>query len=238
MERLLSTARLLPPSAMLLYYPAAVADVPTLARDGLHAEAGVTLYSALSDAEAAGEAVLVVNALQVPEAPSVPPAGPTVQVPRVPPAALGNVNPYAPPEPVTAAGGYVVRYEHGTTDLLLIYRRGVWDLPKGKADPGETPEACAQREVCEEVGIDTLTLVRPLGHTEHGYLEDDVYRVKTTHWFLMRTPERTFTPETREQIQRVAWFPWKVAREKMGYETLRHHMDAIAGDVPGVGSAT
>ncbi|NBB87324.1 MAG: NUDIX domain-containing protein [Bacteroidetes bacterium] len=223
---------------MLLYYPAAVADVPTLARVGLHAEAGVTLYSALSDAEAAGEAVLVVNALQVPEAPSVPPAGPTVQVPRVSPAALSNVDPYAPPEPVTAAGGYVVRYEHGTTDLLLIYRRGVWDLPKGKADPGETPEACARREVCEEVGIDTLTLVRPLGRTKHGYREDGAYRVKTTHWFLMRTPERTFTPEAREQIQRVAWFPWKVAREKMGYETLRHHMDAIAGDVPGVGSAT
>lgn len=223
---------------MLLYYPTPVADVPTLAREGLHAEAGVTLYNALPDAMAVGEAVLVVHALQVPESPSAPPAGATtVQVPRVPPEALGNVNPYAPPAPVTAAGGYVVRYEHGTTDLLMIYRRGVWDLPKGKAEPGETPEACARREVCEEVGIETVTLVRPLGHTEHGYRDEEVYRVKTTHWFLMRTPERTFTPETREQIQRVAWFPWTVARQKIGYETLRHHMDAIAAEVPGVAPA-
>jgi len=36
----------------------------------------------------------------------------------------------------------------------------------------------------------------------------------------------------------VEWFPWRVAREKMGYETLRHHMDAIAHDVPGVEPAT
>ena len=38
-------------------------------------------------------------------------------------------------------------------DLLFIYRRGKWDLPKGKIDPGESPEICAVREVKEETGL-------------------------------------------------------------------------------------
>jgi mutator protein MutT len=43
---------------------------------------------------------------------------------------------------------------------LLITRRrqdthlgGLWEFPGGKCRPGETPEACAEREVLEEVGV-------------------------------------------------------------------------------------
>ena len=48
---------------------------------------------------------------------------------------------------VQAAGGLV----HTEDDqLLLIFRRGKWDLPKGKLDEGEKMDACAIREVAEE----------------------------------------------------------------------------------------
>jgi mutator protein MutT len=43
---------------------------------------------------------------------------------------------------------------------LLITRRrtdthlgGLWEFPGGKCEPGESPEACAEREVLEEVGV-------------------------------------------------------------------------------------
>jgi len=43
---------------------------------------------------------------------------------------------------------------------LLITRRpnethlgGLWEFPGGKCQPGEAPEACAEREVLEEVGV-------------------------------------------------------------------------------------
>src|SRR5215204_4522110 len=45
---------------------------------------------------------------------------------------------------IKAAGGLVVNDDR---HLLLIFRRGKWDLPKGKLDPGESLETCALREV-------------------------------------------------------------------------------------------
>ena len=52
---------------------------------------------------------------------------------------------------IIKAGGGLVLNEKG--ELLMIYRRGKWDLPKGKLDEGETIEECAVREVMEETGV-------------------------------------------------------------------------------------
>lgn len=139
-----------------------------------------------------------------------------------------NRSPYLPPAPVTAAGGLVMRYDGGEPLLLLIFRRGAWDLPKGKLDPGESVAACALREVREEVGIETLAITADAGTTIHGYPEDGRYLVKTTHWYFMRTPERDFTPEEREGIEEVAWVPWAEAEERLGYTTLRRLLAALA----------
>lgn len=167
-------------------------------------DSGVTrerTFGALGEAEAAcadGERVLVLDAS----------------------GAVQNLGPYRRPVPVTAAGGLIVR-EAEETELLLIFRRGAWDLPKGKLDPGESVEECAVREVREEVGIETLTVLGPAGTTLHGYPEGDRYMVKTTYWFFMRTPERDFSPEEREGIEAVRWVPWAEAREMLGYDSLR-----------------
>ena len=41
------------------------------------------------------------------------------------------------------AGGGLVRNKEGK--YLLIYRHKLWDLPKGKQEPGEDIETCALR---------------------------------------------------------------------------------------------
>ncbi len=135
---------------------------------------------------------------------------------------------YRSPKPIVAAGGYVVRQKDGGTELLLIFRRGVWDLPKGKLEGDETIRACAKREVCEEVGVKRMRVVRPLGSTHHGYPLTKRYAVKTTHWFRMETDQTEFTPQADEDIERVKWVPIAAAAERLGFETLRAHVRMVA----------
>lgn len=153
------------------------------------------------------------------------------RVSSVPPSAICNLAPYRPPTAVSAGGGYVTCPLPDDVALLLIHRRGVWDLPKGKQDPGEDIKACARREVQEEVGINTLSVLQALGTTQHGYPDGDTYAVKTTYWYLMQTPERSFVPQHEEGIRRVAWTRWAVAHRHIGYDTLRRHMDRVESDV-------
>lgn len=216
---------------MLLFCSLPEADTLDAVRQhGLQPDSddGVPLYTSLDTAqEHADGSILVID----PNALSSVPGRSPLRVPSVPAAAICNLDPYRPPTSVAAGGGYVACPLPDDVALLLIHRRGVWDLPKGKQDPGEDIETCARREVQEEVGIDRLKVLRDLGTTQHGYPDGDTYAVKTTYWYLMRTPERSFEPERQEGIRRVAWARWAVARRHIGYETLRRHMDRVAPDV-------
>ncbi|MFQ5568721.1 MAG: NUDIX hydrolase [Rhodothermales bacterium] len=223
---------------MLLFYCADEAHLSTIRRHGLRQpeEGALLLWTSLEAAQAVCESViLVVDSDGLPEAHSTYPEAADqegrVRVGAVPPEAFRNLDPYLPPRPVVAGGGYVARPRTGEPDVLLIFRRGVWDLPKGKRDEGETIEACALREVREEIGIDTLHLVRALSPTVHGYERKGRYDVKTTYWFLMQTPETHFTPQAKEGIEAVAWTPWSEAVEKIGYGTLCDHMRRVEGTV-------
>ncbi|HEX9659289.1 MAG TPA: NUDIX hydrolase [Rhodothermales bacterium] len=142
-----------------------------------------------------------------------------------------NGVPYRPPFSVTAAGGYIVRSSQAKggqgREVLLIFRRGVWDLPKGKLNKNESIETAALREVEEEVGAENLRVISPLGTTVHGYPEAKRYAVKTTHWFLMETTSVSFTPQLTEQIEEARWVAWDQAREMLGFDTLREHMASI-----------
>lgn len=58
---------------------------------------------------------------------------------------------------------------------LLITQRpgntvygGYWELPGGKADPGESPESCVTRELSEEVGVSARVIGR-LPEVVHTY---------------------------------------------------------------------
>ena len=149
-----------------------------------------------------------------------------------PPASLCNVAPYRPPVLMIAAGGFVTRRREPGTEVLLIFRRGMWDLPKGKAKKKESVRQCALREVQEELGIDAVHLGQPLGATVYGY---DLHNrrgqlshvIKTTHWFQMTTPEKEFRPQLEEGITDVAWFAWEEALRRTGFAVFRRHMARI-----------
>ena len=104
---------------------------------------------------------------------------------------------------IEAAGGLVF---NSANELLMIYRRGSWDLPKGKLDKGETIEAAAVREVQEETGLDKIDLGQGLPTTYHTYKNGKGTRVlKKTYWFIMKTEENELVPQTEEDIEKAVW---------------------------------
>ncbi|HMB92828.1 MAG TPA: NUDIX hydrolase [Rhodothermales bacterium] len=216
---------------MLLFYCAAKKKLEKIRRKGVKGrkDKGVRLRTRLAATKKKCKGrILVVDADVLPaEAVRDLHMRKKIRVPEVPPEAFLNLNPYRKPKHVEAAGGYVVRAGKEGPEVLLIFRRGRWDLPKGKLEKGETLEECGLREVREEVGIEHLRLLEPLGTTIHGYVQKKKYRVKTTHWYLMQTPETEFTPEADEDIEEVRWMPWSKALRRIGYATLRHHMEQI-----------
>jgi len=107
--------------------------------------------------------------------------------------------------PIIAAGGIVV---NPNQEMLWIFRRGFWDLPKGKLNPNETIEACALREVMEETGISNLILGDLIKSTTHRYF--DIYFnsevEKTTYWYKMSIDKlQNGIPQTEEDIEAIAW---------------------------------
>jgi 8-oxo-dGTP pyrophosphatase MutT (NUDIX family) len=105
--------------------------------------------------------------------------------------------------PVSAAGGLVVNGNH---EILLIFRRGKWDLPKGKREGNEPLELCAQRETKEETGLADLTLQKFLITTYHTYADKKRIVLKDTHWYLYSVDGAPpLTPQTEEDILKAEW---------------------------------
>jgi 8-oxo-dGTP pyrophosphatase MutT (NUDIX family) len=106
---------------------------------------------------------------------------------------------------IQAAGGLVYTKDH---EVLLIFRRGKWDMPKGKLDEGEELEACAIREINEETGLKSLKLTKSLQVTYHTYFEREKHILKESHWYLVECNRKTeLTPQTEEDIEKCEWVP-------------------------------
>lgn len=101
---------------------------------------------------------------------------------------------------IEAAGGYVLN-EVGQG--LVILRNGLWDLPKGKVEPGETVELAAVREVMEETGVTEPKIVKKIADTYHFYRwgTDPTIIFKKTYWYSMSySGDGKTSPQTEEGI--------------------------------------
>lgn len=115
--------------------------------------------------------------------------------------------------PVRAAGGFVLNENKA---VLMMFRRGKWDLPKGKMDKKETFEECAIRETEEETGLEKITLISPLITTYHTYHEGTRYILKETKWFRMKVNgEQKLIPQAEEQITKLEWVEKKNLKNYM-----------------------
>ncbi|MDR0714930.1 MAG: NUDIX domain-containing protein [Bacteroidales bacterium] len=105
---------------------------------------------------------------------------------------------------VEAAGG-VVALADGR--ILMIKRLGKWDLPKGKAEKGETSEQTAVREVTEECGLPVAPVISSkLTDTYHTYFRRHKHVLKHTAWYAMTFPYAApLHPQLAEDITDALW---------------------------------
>ncbi len=104
---------------------------------------------------------------------------------------------------IQAAGGVVT---NEAAEILFIYRRGKWDLPKGKNDGGEKPEDCAVREVKEETGLEKVKIGNHICTTYHVYKDFEKQILKETEWYEMEaSSQQNLTPQLEEGIEKIEW---------------------------------
>jgi 8-oxo-dGTP pyrophosphatase MutT (NUDIX family) len=104
---------------------------------------------------------------------------------------------------VLAAGGLIMDQHK---QVLIIHRKGKWDLPKGKLDKKESLETCAVREVKEETGLREVKLLESLATTYHVYDESGKHILKETHWYMMHADgKQPVHPQIEEQIDEIRW---------------------------------
>ena len=118
-----------------------------------------------------------------------------------------------------SAGGVVVR----DGELLLIATAGGrrWQLPKGRIEPGESPEQAAVREVREETGV-TGRIVAPLAGVDYWFTEGSVKRIrKHVDFFLLDYVEGSERNFDSHEVDDARWFRGDDALERLTHASER-----------------
>jgi predicted NUDIX family NTP pyrophosphohydrolase len=147
--------------------------------------------------------------------------------------------------PLRSAGILMYRIRDGAIEVLLahpggpFWRRrddGAWTIPKGEIGAGETPEAAARREFREEIGVEPIGELRPLGairqragkYVEAFALEGDFdVALLASNTFEIEWPPRSGRLATFPEVDRIGWFTLPIAREKI-LEAQRPLLDRLA----------
>ena len=107
---------------------------------------------------------------------------------------------------IESAGGLVYNKNH---HILLMFKRGKWDMPKGRIDEGQSKEQTALREVNEETGLDLkkLEITGKLVSTWHTTRHENIKYLKKTHWFMMayNGVDDNTIPQVSEGIIECRW---------------------------------
>ena len=126
-----------------------------------------------------------------------------------------------------SAGAVLVRQLRGETVVAAIRPggkpAGVWALPKGQIDAGETGEQTALREAAEETGARGRSLGK-LGDVRYWFVWEGARVFKVVSFFLLRYTGGRLgdVPEThRHEVAEVRWLPLAEAPRLLAYRGER-----------------
>ncbi|WP_338868280.1 NUDIX hydrolase [Spirosoma sp. SC4-14] len=127
---------------------------------------------------------------------------------------------------IKAAGGVVFK----GNKMLMIFRRGVWDLPKGKLDDGESSRQAAAREVEEETGV-RVSVNERVCTTWHTYALNGSRILKRTKWYRMNAlDDSRMAPQEEEDIEKIGWFDQRQIKLNLAnsFSSIRYVVDSVS----------
>lgn len=154
-------------------------------------------------------------------------------------AALTRPRPGGAGRPVrdaVSAGGVIFRRGEEGIEIVLVGRRqdGLWALPKGTPEPGESIEETALREAREETGLE-VRIVQELGDIAYWFTEHDGTRIhKVVHHFLME-PVGGSLDEHDDEFDVVRWCHLAEAERLLTHQNQRpllHRAQELIAKLP------
>lgn len=122
----------------------------------------------------------------------------------------------------SSAGGVVYRVADRQSLFLLIQDSyGNWGFPKGHLERGEAADTAALREVMEETGLRSVSVVGPIDSIEWFFRFRDTLIRKNCQFFLMETTSATTKPQQAEGIAACKWATVAEAQELIRYDNAR-----------------
>lgn len=140
------------------------------------------------------------------------------------------------PSPVIAMGGACAIFDTDGRVLLVrhTYGRLNWELPGGAAEPGESPDETAIREVREETGLD-VALERLTGaYYEAGPSAGHDHGPILHFVFLGRERDGRAPAARPPEIGAIGWWPLDALPTPISDFTERRILDAASGREAGV----
>jgi 8-oxo-dGTP pyrophosphatase MutT (NUDIX family) len=133
--------------------------------------------------------------------------------------------------PIISAGIVVYRLCDGRREYLIIRnRKGHWDFPKGKQEPGETVLETAMRELYEETGLTVANPYGPLQPISWTFKERGIAYHKQGIFFIGRVDEYaavTLSPEHDQFL----WLAYAQACEKLHHRTSQTLLAEVQGTI-------
>jgi len=115
------------------------------------------------------------------------------------------------------SAGIITFYKknHEMLYLILHYKSGHWDFPKGKLEPGETKEQAAHRELFEETDLKATIIPGFQESLVYAFRERGKHIQKTVTFFVGQTHEQAI--KLSREHQGYLWLPYEDACKKLTY---------------------
>jgi 8-oxo-dGTP pyrophosphatase MutT (NUDIX family) len=110
------------------------------------------------------------------------------------------------------------QYSNMSVEVVLVGRShsGMWALPKGTPESGETLEQVAVREVQEETGLE-VRLITYIGNISYSFIHDKIRFQKQVRHFLFEAIGGDTSLHDAE-YDRVEWFSIPEALRRLTYQ--------------------